>query len=228
MMFRSKSFNMNCPSVFEPLSRSKSTSDIGTPSFDARLWIKIKESTEQEMFHVVNKIMTETMKYDEWQYVNKNKIYDKEQEKWNNRHAGSHGVFRTIDMNIEYGVNDQKSEELKKESLFFVAYFKGIPIGVLQLTPSDDGSGTPLLEVNYVASHCGIQNCGILLIEHAVNESLQLGMKGHLKISPVPKSRQIYINMGFTGSSSNEYLYLNPARSLKWHFINERYRCKLN
>ncbi|MDC9596057.1 GNAT family N-acetyltransferase [Xenorhabdus anantnagensis] len=231
MRFRSKSFNINCPSVFEPLYRSKSTSDIGSPSFDIRLWIKIKKSTEEEMYNVVNSIMIKTMKYDEWQYHNKDNVYDNEQKKWNERHAESHGIFRTMDLNIELGVNDEKRRESKQELLFFVAYFKGVPIGVLQLTPSDDEFGTPLLEVSYIAAHCGIRNCGVLLIEHAVNESQQLCMNGNLKINPIPASRQIYINMGFTESfskTSKNYLYLNPAKSLKWHFINDRYKYKLS
>ncbi|PHM46086.1 N-acetyltransferase [Xenorhabdus mauleonii] len=106
---------------------------------------------------------------------------------------------------------------LNDDKLFFIAYFSGVPVEVLQLNlrnPSGyvAANNTDIPKVEYFATHCGIRNCGIILIEYVVNESLKLGKGGRLKCTILEAVRDIYLNMGFT-ELSPQYMQLDPNES---------------
>ncbi|MBC8949846.1 GNAT family N-acetyltransferase [Xenorhabdus sp. TS4] len=196
--------------------RSKSFSEIWPRSIDIRCSIVIKEASLSEVFHATEKIKKETMN-NEWLCPNSSGQLDEKQIKWNSRYNQALGIFKFF--YIDIGIR-LKLEEIDKRVLFFVAYFRGVPVGVLQLLITD---GLP--KVVFLATHCGIRGCGALLIEYAVNKSQQLGMGGKLQLSPYEGARATYMAMGFT--EAGEHLELYPADrndKWKWNEATGRYR----
>ncbi|MBD2784106.1 hypothetical protein ID858_04525 [Xenorhabdus sp. DI] len=217
-MFRSKSFNINNPSPFGNLPRVKSSPNILETDFDARMLITIKKVSAGEALHLTDIMVINSR---EWRYDNPLVPPDDEQTKWNKRYDDAHNILCCIDSYIKY-ID-------KKNLLFFVAYFRGVPVGALQFTYKDEpdkNKPADAPKINYLATHCGIRNCGALLVEYAVNESLQLGMDGKLRLAPLDNSSiPVSIKMGFTQLEGGKYLYLNPAESNKWDCSNpNRYR----
>ncbi|WP_416777319.1 hypothetical protein ACNFJN_03465 [Xenorhabdus budapestensis] len=221
-MFRSKSFNINNRSVeFGPLTRSKSCSDMYTTLVNMKTFITIKEVSPEEAFYATEKMLTETMAED-WFYFDFLKL-DKEQERWKMRYNQAFSILNCLSTNAKLQSMRDKTDGSKK--FFAVAYFRGIPVGALQLLVQDNHENE-LSEVSFLATHCGIRGCGVLLIEYAVNKSQQLGMEGKLKLSPYDEARQAYINMGFM--NINGGMELHPAArndKWKWNKITSRYEC---
>ncbi|CDG16452.1 hypothetical protein [Xenorhabdus doucetiae] len=218
-MFRSKSFNnINQPSVSSSLPHAKSASDIDKTLLEARTVITIKKVSAEEALHLTDIIVINSRG---WRYDNSLGSPDDEQTKWNERYDGAHNILCCMDSYIRY-ID-------KKNLLFFVAYFRGVPVGALQFTYKDEpdkNKPADAPKINYLATHCGIRNCGALLVEYAVNESLQLGMDGKLRLAPLDNSSiPVSLKMGFTQLEGGKYLYLNPAESNKWDCSNpNRYR----
>ncbi|OKP01133.1 hypothetical protein [Xenorhabdus eapokensis] len=215
MIFRTKSFNINQPVRSGFLNRTQSFSGRMPESIDVRASIVTKEISSEEAENALMKITQETMSSD-WQCSNP---LDNEQNKWNTRYNQASGIFYCILARI-------RSPVVKKTGiLFFASYFKGVPIGILQFSPKNKAL-TEYPEVDYLATHCGIRNCGVLLIEYAVNKSQQLGMNGKLTLTPLSGAEPAYFNMGFTYLNSMT-LMLNPAAiKNKWYFIEGRYKYK--
>ncbi|MBC8944985.1 hypothetical protein [Xenorhabdus indica] len=187
------------------ISRSRSFSEIWPKSIDIRCSIVIKEASLPEAFSAMEKIKKETMN-NEWLCFNSSKL-DEEQIKWNSRYSQALKIFDFLYDNIGKRLKLKGTDE---RMLFSVAYFRGIPIGILQLLITEE-----LPKVVFLATHCGIRGCGVLLIEYAVNKSQQLGMGGKLQLSPYERARSAYMAMGFT--RADEHLELYPAdRSDKW------------
>ncbi|MDC9589892.1 GNAT family N-acetyltransferase [Xenorhabdus sp. XENO-10] len=221
MRFRSGSLNVSQPAEFGRLTRTKSTSHQKLTSVDARIFIAIKEVSAQEALNIANKITNTTMIKNEWEYYNPSGSINDEQEKWNARYKSTHYILDQISSSAKDYIN--KIAKPEKKVIFFAAYFKGIPIGVLQFSlKNDDYPELPIID--YLVTHCGIRNCGSLLIEYALNKSQQLGMKGKLTLSSVPAAMPVYFNMGFTILDDGVYLQLNPTESNKWYSINGHYR----
>ncbi|MEX0446336.1 hypothetical protein [Xenorhabdus sp. SGI246] len=197
------------------ISRSKSFSEIWPRSIDIRCSIVIKEASLPEAFNAVQKIKKETMN-DEWLYSNSSEL-DEEKIKWNSRYNQALKIFTFLYNNI--GARLQL-EGTDKRMLFFVSYFRGVPIGILQLLVTD---GLP--KVVFLATHCGIRGCGVLLIEYAVNKSQQLGMGGKLQLLPYKGAIPAYIEMGFTSVGENLELYpADRSDKWKWDEVTGRYR----
>ncbi|WP_338803736.1 hypothetical protein WDV76_17300 [Xenorhabdus griffiniae] len=221
-MFRSKSFNIPRPATLGSLTHAKSVSDIGSAVVDARIFITIKEVTPHEALNVTNIIMTTTMNT-EWKCSSSEYLLgNNEQEKWNMRYYSAYSIFELVHNKIERFIRRKKLS--KMDLLFFAAYFKGVPVGILAFIPVDNVT-TDLPTVEWLATHCGIRNCGVLLMEHAVNKSQQLGSNGKIKLFPLHEATQVYINMGFSPGNLG-YMVLDPANSHKWRFnlSNNSYR----
>ncbi|MBE8596615.1 hypothetical protein IQ209_08830 [Xenorhabdus sp. BG5] len=129
-MFRSKSFNIPRPATLGSLTHAKSVSDIGTAVIDARIFITIKEVSASEAVNVTNRLMTTTMN-SEWKCDEFVHSLDNEQEKWNMRYFSAYKAFTLMHKNA-------KISEIN--ALFFAAYFKGIPVGILQFYSGDNGT----------------------------------------------------------------------------------------
>ncbi|PHM77337.1 GNAT family N-acetyltransferase [Xenorhabdus cabanillasii] len=221
-MFRSKSFNINNRSVgFGSLTRSKSCSDMYTTLVNMKTFITIKEVSPEEALYATEKMLTETMA-DDWFYFDFLKL-DEEQERWKMRYNQAYNILNCISTNAKLQSMRDKTGGSKK--FFFVAYFRSIPVGALQLLVKDNHENE-LPEVSFLATHCGIRGCGILLIESAVNKSQQSGMEGKLQLSPYERARSAYMAMGFTRVGGHLELYpADRSDKWKWNEIINRYEC---
>ncbi|WP_338803735.1 GNAT family N-acetyltransferase [Xenorhabdus griffiniae] len=214
MMFRSKSFNIHQPLASGSLTRTQSFSEKWPSSVNVRASIVIKEVNPQEALAAMRQIREE-MASNGWKCGDG----DSEQKKWNSRFTRAHNILGGIGINAGQPV-------LGENASFFVAYFRGTPIGGLQLS-SRDNTPTDFLKVNCLATHCGIRDCGVLLIEQAVNKSQQLGKNGNLKLRAVIDAVPAYMKMGFVVTES--YMELRPIESNdKWKYdgITNTYRYK--
>ncbi|OKP03475.1 hypothetical protein [Xenorhabdus eapokensis] len=105
------------------------------------------------------------------------------------------------------------------EDSFFVAYYFSNPIGMLQLSTKDNIPTVVSFATDYL-----IRNCGYLLMEYAVNESVDLGKEGKLQLDALPRAEKAYFDMGFL-KTTGDIMILEPAMSDKWHMINGHYKC---
>ncbi|MBE8596614.1 GNAT family N-acetyltransferase [Xenorhabdus sp. BG5] len=214
-MFRSKSFNVHRPATLGSLTHAKSVSDISSAAIDARIFMTIREVSASEALNITNRIMTTTMST-EWKCGSSEYLLgDSEQEKWNSRYDAAYTIFELVHNKVERSIRRKKISEINL--LYFAAYFKGVPVGILEFSPENNIDSYNLPTVEYLATHCGIRNCGVLLMEHAVNKSLQLGNNGKIKLFPLEETKLAYIKMGFS-SGNLGYLVLDPANSHKWRF----------
>ncbi|WP_143706519.1 GNAT family N-acetyltransferase [Xenorhabdus innexi] len=171
--------------------------------------IIIKEVGPEETFRAMGIMENETMAED-WYDFDLHQL-DEEQRSWSARYSQSSEVLSYIARNAKleslpsvYG----NANPSGRNQFFFVAYFRGVPIGALQLLVyGKDEDQLP--EVYFLATHCGIRGCGVLLMEYAVNKSQQLGRKGKLKLTPYDRARSAYMGMGFIVNKDNK-LELHP------------------
>ncbi|OTA21454.1 N-acetyltransferase [Xenorhabdus beddingii] len=213
-MFRTKSFNIHRPVETVPLTRAKSAPNIALAVANARVSMTVREIDAKEACSATNRMMNNTMDSG-WKYENPSHFLDDKQQKWNSRYDEALSVFDLVSWNAQ-----RELSESKKKLFFFAAYYQGVPVGILQLT-TENG----FAEVDYLATHCGIRNCGVLLIEQAVNKSQQLGMQGKIKLRPLQDAIPAYIKMGFI--KVPPYLELDPAQTEdKWHYdkVSNRYK----
>ncbi|MBD2784107.1 GNAT family N-acetyltransferase [Xenorhabdus sp. DI] len=171
----------------------------------------IKTVSIAEISNITNMIINNSQG---WEYNDSDNLPDDEQTNWNDRHKQACQMLSYIGFCM-------KQYACKKNVAFFVAYFQGVPVGALQFNPRD---GYEVPEVDYLATHCGIRNCGVLLMEYAVNESLQLRKGGKLELYPLDNAVPAYLKMGFTTLKDNGCLYLDPVESPQWYLTNGRYR----
>ncbi|WP_426576378.1 GNAT family N-acetyltransferase [Xenorhabdus stockiae] len=204
-MFRSKSFNIPHPIGSGSLTRSKSFSELWLKSIDIRYFIAVREVKASAALNATRMIMKETMLQD-WRSSDS---FSSEQQSWNARYDESLDIFEGIEENIAGYIADSKNIS-KLGMVFFVAYFKGVSVGVMQLSMKHK-----LPHISLLATHCGIRGCGPFLVEYAVNKSQQSGKKGKLKLQPFEKAKPAYMKMGFINKGRN--LELDPAkRPDKW------------
>ncbi|MDX7990309.1 hypothetical protein [Xenorhabdus littoralis] len=227
-MFRSKSFT-NQPLSFNSLSRSKSTSDIRKTVFNVNTLITVEKVSASEAVKKIDRILMKSMT-EEWGFCDFNDRLDVQLDSnqiiWRERYMNARHIFSDIKEHAEDYMGKAK---VNNDRLFFIVYFGGIPIGGLQLSLknlSDSNLVDPKLpEVEFIATHCGVRNCGIILMEQAVNESQLVGKDGKLMLHPLPESVPAYLKMGFT-KHDRGYFYLEPSQSNLWHFINGFYKYK--
>ncbi|WP_340610436.1 GNAT family N-acetyltransferase [Xenorhabdus bharatensis] len=223
-MFRSKSFSTPKTMESESLTRKKSYAEPWPKSIDIRCSIVIKKVSLSDASKAMQEIKDKTMN-DEWLSSNFSGQLDEEQTKWNFRYKQAWGIFNFLYSDIDDYiklVDDKKlvdDEKLvdDKKGLFFVAYFRGVPIGILQLIFTNE-----MTKIVFLATHCGIRGCGVLLIEYVVNELQQLGKDRRLTLFPYKNARPAYIAMGFTGSERE--MMLDPTTSDKWLWDNKKNR----
>ncbi|WP_340610438.1 hypothetical protein [Xenorhabdus bharatensis] len=221
-MFRTKSLNINRPVEFDSLARSKSFSDmrsLPTALNNIRYSIITKEVEPQEVVRATN-IIKKNMGID-WVNFHSYRQLDEEQERWYQRHEKATNIFSSMLYEVKNHLKNMEKNK-KEEMTFFVSYFRNIPIGALTLSLEYN----EIPEVSFIATHCGIRDCGVLLIEEAVNKSQQLGMGGRLKLYSLQGAESAYINMGFF----EEYgeMYLEPSKqNNKWQWNEKEKRYKL-
>ncbi|WP_169926594.1 GNAT family N-acetyltransferase [Xenorhabdus stockiae] len=207
-MFRSKSFNVPHPMGLGSLTRTKSFSELWLTSIDIRWFITVREVKASDALHATRMIKNKTMLPD-WKVDDSSGPISSEQQSWNARYGESLDIFVGIEENIAGYIADSKNIS-KLGMVFFVAYFKGVPVGVMQLSMKHK-----LPHIYLLATHCGIRGCGPFLVEYAVNKSQQSGKKGKLKLQPFEKAKPAYMKMGFIDKGRN--LELDPAkRPDKW------------
>ncbi|KMJ47058.1 GNAT family N-acetyltransferase [Xenorhabdus khoisanae] len=219
-MFRSKSFNIHQPLASGSLTRTQSFSGKWPSSVNIRKSIVIKEVSPEEASNAMTTVKA-NMRNNDWECFFYSANYDSEKEKWNSRFTEARSILGDILINA-------KLRTKESEVSFFVAYFRGVPIGGLQLSPRDNNL-PDFPKVNYLATHCGIRGCGVLLIEQAVNKSQQLGKRGSLKLKPLPEARPAYMEMGFV--EKEFHMELHPIeRNDKWKYdgATKTYRYKFN
>ncbi|MDE9456098.1 hypothetical protein [Xenorhabdus bovienii] len=223
-MFRSKSF-INRSLSFNSLSRSQSTSDIEKTVFNVNTLITVKKVRAKKVVEAIDRILTKNMT-DKWKFSGFNDQLDFNQIKWGERYVNSHNMFNDIKANAEDYMKKAKSNN---DRLFFIIYYCGVPIGGLQLGLKNLSASNSVFlkvpEVEFIVTHCGIRNCGIILMEQAVNESQQLGMGGKLMLYSLSGAEPAYLKMGFTKRDSG-YLYLDPSESSVWRIVNGCYKYK--
>ncbi|MBC8951538.1 GNAT family N-acetyltransferase [Xenorhabdus sp. PB62.4] len=204
-MFRSKSFNIHQPLASGSLIRAQSFSGKWPSSVNIRASITVNEVSPEEALSAVTRVRTD-MNNNGWGCLVDSESCDDEQKKWNSRFTKACGVLGSILLNATLRTKESGVS-------FFVAYFRGIPIGGLQLSPGDNY--VPAFpKVIYLATHCGIRGCGVLLIEQAVNKSQKWGKKGNLQLDPLREAIRAYLDMGFVEIES--HMELHPERNDKW------------
>ncbi|CBJ80915.1 hypothetical protein; putative exported protein [Xenorhabdus bovienii str. Jollieti] len=227
-MFRSKSF-INRSLSFNSLPLSQSTSNIEKTVYSVNTLITVKKVSAEEAVKAIDIILTKNM-MEEWSFCDFHDQldvqHDVNQKKWRERYMNSHHIFHNIKDHAEDYMKKAKSND---DRLFFIVYFGSVPIGGLQLSLKNLSESNlifpKLPEVEYIVTHCGIRNCGIILMEQAVNESQQLNMGGKLMLYPLPDAVPAYLKMGFT-KQNGTYLYLDPSESSVWHIVNGCYKYK--
>ncbi|MDC9580655.1 hypothetical protein PSI15_03565 [Xenorhabdus sp. PR6a] len=125
------------------------------------------------------------------------------------RYQNSKTIFKFIKQSINYFDDKDK---------FFIAYYFTHPIGILHFSTKKD---IPTV-VNF-AMHYLIRNCGYLLMEFAVNESVDLGKEGRLQLEALSGAETAYFDMGFL-KTNNDLMILEPAMNDKWCKINGHYK----
>ncbi|MDR0218417.1 MAG: hypothetical protein LBI71_05955 [Enterobacteriaceae bacterium] len=224
MIYRSKSFNLHRPLESSGLTRANSFSGKWSKSFNIRASIVIKEVSALSAHRAVEKILNETMD-DDWNDIEYSTL-NNETRKWHDRFCQTKDILSNI-LSVSEGLSMESPTELsmdRSRELFFVAYFRSVPVGALYLLVTNNGR---IPEVVYVATHCGIRNCGPLLIESAVNKSQQFGTGGKLKLFPLEKARYAYLKMGF--SNLNLMMQLVPSEHPdKWIWNTNTQRYKYN
>ncbi|PHM37408.1 N-acetyltransferase [Xenorhabdus mauleonii] len=220
-MFRSKSFDMHRPIGFGSLSRACSMPNIKITMHDARMSLVVKEVDKNKAQKNVSTILYENMLNKDWLYEETSEPPDSFQQKWNDRYDESRRALVNILEEISRDIRPR--QKLEKDILYFIAYFRGVPVGALLLYA--DGGSKGASSIEHMATHSGIRGCGVLLIEAAINKLLQLGMSGKVRtIASTNENARAYINMGFRHIDQYE-LILRPAkRNDKWNFIDGHYK----
>ncbi|WP_047682297.1 MULTISPECIES: GNAT family N-acetyltransferase [Xenorhabdus] len=102
----------------------------------------------------------------------------------------------------------------------FVAYIDGAPIGILIFSWKEESP-----RVKNLLTHPGCRDCGVLLMEKAVNKSKEYGRNGKVSLSPFSGSEQAYLRMGFDYCGKNEMI-LEPNKSNLWLLMDGEYTFK--
>ncbi|MBI6547774.1 GNAT family N-acetyltransferase [Xenorhabdus lircayensis] len=216
---------------------------------DLRRVIRINKGDHQEAFSAVNTILIkmneEQLLYDFFKdnfnnepreknvgetfrskFPNLNNILknhgllkqDKTKEEIENTEEIKKNFFRyqnskTIFTSIRQSINSSHGEDV-----FFIAYYFNNPIGILRFSKK-----TNIPTVVHFAIHYLIRNCGYLLMEYAVKESVDLGKEGKLQIDALPRAEKAYFDMGFF-KTVGDVMILEPSMSDKWSMINSCYK----
>ncbi|OKP05536.1 hypothetical protein [Xenorhabdus eapokensis] len=223
MILESKFFSILSPDITGPLTRSASNL-INTPSrgFNIKNFITIREVELQEALCVANQIRTNMINADWLVSANQNRQLSQEQERWNSRYKASYRILSQISSLLE---SNFAGVSASIEHYSFVMFFQGKPIGMLIFSNNKEKVTEPSSIIEF-ATHIGIRNSGIFLMEYAVNKSKTLGKNGNIKLIPAPAARNVYIQYGF--GYQGGYMVLEPDKSDKWGFWRGEYYFKAN
>jgi len=106
----------------------------------------------------------------------------------------------------------------------YIYKVSGAVVGVMVL--SEDLSS---MHVKFLVTHPGTQKAGGILIEKAVERSLEEGYNGSLElISHSPESTDAYTALGFVALGENQRAShrLDPAKRAEWDTTGKPYRLK--
>lgn len=230
MRFRSKSFDINRPNYFSPLSHSQSSPSLISKSFDARASLSTEKVSLSKSYEIAERLKFQ-IESEKWKVkLNKEEKRDLELRNWNDRCVYSCGIFQSIKERTCEVLKEEVSQQEKYHC--FVTSFRGFPVGILIITTTEKKvlNAPKLLPdvplITDISTHPGIRGCGIPLIECAVNLSYLLGKNGVVQLTPIDESEGSYSHMGFTKIKSNRlvFMVLKPTESPKWRLINGSYR----
>ncbi|SFU42650.1 hypothetical protein [Xenorhabdus koppenhoeferi] len=220
MILKSKFFSILDSRIEEPLTRLAcygSSPEVASGTFNVKDYITIREVGHQDAIYFVNKIRTNIINGDWLIEPKQTEELNKDQKNWYSRGKMTYRLL--CDMNdIIYSNFDGISNTINH--YFYVMFYQETPIGILMLT-NDFLRITEPAKIQDFIMHIGIRRCGILLIEHAVNKSNELGKNGNIKLTPAPNARDVYREYGF--SFKEGHMLLEPDQNEKWGFRNEKY-----
>ncbi|CDG18375.1 conserved protein of unknown function [Xenorhabdus doucetiae] len=228
MIFRSNSFDVKKKNIPSPLDRAQSSSDISSISLYPKAPITLKEESVLKTINIIYNMGNQIV-MDGWENIFDQGL-DEDKRKWQSRYEDTCDMLKCA-----YDVLNKKQEGRNPTTGYYclISYFKWTPVGLLILAVKEKKSSDSFASVDayfinhspeilIFVTHPGIQNSGIILIEHAVNKSLQLGCAGVLHASPTGGAVRAYTNMGFV--KTGRFMALKPAGNAKWEYQNGGYR----
>ncbi|MDC9596570.1 hypothetical protein [Xenorhabdus anantnagensis] len=223
MILKSKFFSILNPDTTGPLTRSETNlTNRDFRLFNVKNSITIREVGLQDALCIANRIRTNMINGDWLIGSNQSRQLSREQERWNSRYKATYGILTQISSILE---SKFEGASASIEHYFFVMFFQEAPIGMLIFSNNKEKVSEPPSIIEF-ATHIGIRNCGIILMEYAVNKSNTLGKNGSIKLIPAPAAKEIYFQYGF--GYQKGYMLLEPAKSDKWGFWKEGYYFKAN
>ncbi|WP_187650441.1 GNAT family N-acetyltransferase [Xenorhabdus indica] len=176
----------------------------------------IKEVSFSEGIMVARNIERNIKK--EWLYEpNKGKKIMDFQKDWNERCHATLCMIRSSQSFLQELLFESSEQE---NICCFVAYIDGAPIGILIFSWKEESP-----RVKNLLTHPGCRDCGVLLMEKAVNKSKEYGRNGKVSLSPFSGSEQAYLRMGFDYCGKNEMI-LEPNKSNLWFLMDGEYTFK--
>ncbi|MBD1227398.1 hypothetical protein [Xenorhabdus griffiniae] len=221
MILESKFFSILDPDITGPLTRSESNLiNMSSRGSNIKDFITIREVGLQEALCIANQIRTNMINADWLISANQNRQLSREQERWNSRYKASYRILSHISCLLE---SNFAGVSASIEYYSFVMFFQGTPIGMLIFSNNKERVTEPSSIIEF-ATHIGIRNSGIFLMEYAVNKSKTLGKNGNIKLIPEPAARNVYFQYGF--GYQRGYMVLEPDKSDKWGFWRGEYYFK--
>ncbi|PHM75041.1 hypothetical protein [Xenorhabdus kozodoii] len=223
MILKSKFFSILNPDRTGPLTRSEThLTNRAARLFNVKSHITIREVGLQDALCIANRIRTNMINGDWLIGANQGGQLSREQVQWNSRYKATYGILTQISSILESKF-EGVSASIAHYS--FVMFFQEVPIGILIFSNNKEKATEPPSIIEF-ATHIGIRNCGIFLMEYAVNKSNTLGKNGNVKLIPASAARGVYLQYGF--GYQRGYMLLEPGKSDKWGFWEKGYYFKAN
>ncbi|MDC9613323.1 hypothetical protein PSI19_05360 [Xenorhabdus khoisanae] len=221
MILKSKFFSILDSDIAGPLTRSESNLiNMASRVFNVKSFITIREVGLQDALCIANRIRTNMINGDWFIGANQGRQLSREQVRWNSRYKATYGILTQISSILE---SKLEGVSASIEHYFFVMSFQETSMGMLIFSNNKAKTTEPSSIVEFV-THVGVRNCGVFLMEYAVNKSKTLGKNGNVKLIPAPAARGVYFQYGF--GYQGGYMVLEPAKSDKWGFWAGEYYFK--
>ncbi|CDL86887.1 GNAT family N-acetyltransferase [Xenorhabdus cabanillasii] len=143
-----------------------------------------------------------------------------ERGSWNRKCNSAVRMLDSIKYLLRERLSESESSEQDKLSCF-VAYIGKQAVGILIFSWESESP-----RVKLISTHPGSRNCGILLMEKAVNESKKLGKNGVVCLSPIDGSEIAYLGMGFDVYKNGDLILRPDKKSELWYLMDGTYICR--